>query len=268
MSNLFWLPRPGDKPIDAALAYADNGFAIFPCSGKTPAVPNGFHDASCDRNQVNEWFTRMPDANIGLSLPAGLFALDVDIRHGGEETLRRLEHTHGILPFTLRATTGASGDHYIYTRPSGMEIVQGAHVVGRGVDTRVSGKGYLVVSPSIHPDTKQAYRWHSIFAPVMAPDWLLEIVKAKPVERIEYKPTSTNIGEASRRERYARAALHGMAKKMAVANEGERNSLLNWCWFNIAGFRDALPLEECRSELLRAATAAGLSEREALQVMR
>ena len=53
----------------AARTYATNGVAIFPCQprGKRPITGRGFHDATCDLDQIDAWWTEHPDANIGIT---------------------------------------------------------------------------------------------------------------------------------------------------------------------------------------------------------
>jgi hypothetical protein len=95
------------------------------------------------------------------------------------------------------------------------------------------------------------------------------MLKVPPLEAP--KPYTPPVGawlEASGRERKARAALAGMAKRMAAEGEGTRNDLLNWCWFKIAEYRDVVPSAEAADVLRAAAVAAGLSEAEADKVLR
>jgi len=55
---------------------------------------------------------------------------------------------------------------------------------------------------------------------------------------------------------------------VAEAPEGTRNARLNVAWFRLAAFRDVLNRAHVEAELLRAADAAGLPEREARKVLR
>ncbi len=63
---------PGN--LDEALAYAKRGWAVFPLrpSSKFPLIPKdeggrGCLDATTDEQQIRAWWTRQPDANIGLA---------------------------------------------------------------------------------------------------------------------------------------------------------------------------------------------------------
>jgi hypothetical protein len=163
--------------MQAAVAYARGGWAVFPCAGKKPITSGGFKAASTNPLAVRQTWAAHPGANIGLALSEGLWALDVDVGKGGAETLRALERKHSPLPFTLRQTTGTGGEHWIFRIPAGVTVRQGAGFAP-GLDTRVGGRGYLMVCPSVHPDTGKRYRWHSVVAPVEAPAWLLELVRA------------------------------------------------------------------------------------------
>src|SRR5258708_4431274 len=57
------------SPLEYALAYARVGFAVFPCRprGKEPITKHGFKDATRDEAQIRKWWTRWPDANIGIA---------------------------------------------------------------------------------------------------------------------------------------------------------------------------------------------------------
>jgi hypothetical protein len=101
--------------------------------------------------------------------------LDVDPRHGGDETLRDLVARHGPLPDTPTVLTSDGGCHFYFARPAG-EKVHGRDV-GPGVQLKADG-GYVVAPPSIHPSGWR-YSWEVGRSPddlplAPLPSWLLE----------------------------------------------------------------------------------------------
>lgn len=133
--------------IEAAVEYAGRGLPVFPCKGKIPLTEHGFQDASTDTEAVLTWWTRWPDANIGVPTgePSGIDVLDVDVQHGGAGTLAKLERRHGRLPRTAEVLTPSGGRHYWFVhRP----LKSTASKLGPGIDTRGEG-GYVIVPPSI-----------------------------------------------------------------------------------------------------------------------
>ena len=52
-----------------ALAYAKVGMAVFPLvpKSKNPATQHGFQDATTDFNQIDKWWMKNPNYNIGIS---------------------------------------------------------------------------------------------------------------------------------------------------------------------------------------------------------
>jgi hypothetical protein len=116
--------RDAKDPAEAALAVVRTlGVGVFPCASrqlgntkpKAPLTPNGFHDATSDEAQIREWWSRSPDALIGVRTGAtsGFFVLDLDVKDGanGIDELRRLEEAHGQLPPTVHAQTPSGGHH-------------------------------------------------------------------------------------------------------------------------------------------------------------
>ncbi len=270
MKNLVWLcDIRSAKPAEAAAIYAKHGWAVFPCIGKQPATKTGFKSASTELERIGDWWERNPSANIGWSLPTDWFALDVDPRHDGDKSLAELYAKHrDQVPFTLEALTGSGGRHLIFRMPEGVELRQGAGFLP-GLDTRRGGRGYLLVAPSIHPDTKGAYEWRVAVEPQLPPAWLVELIRvpvAKPRERFD--PGTLPVRELDKRSKYARAVLRGVCDDVRAAGKGQRNDTLNKAWFRIAGFRDAISKQEAQDALLAAALDCGLSEREALMVLR
>ena len=135
-----------------ALRYALAGLAIFPCRGKVPLTEHGYLDATTDLETIAGWWQRWPSANIGLPMaPNGLMAIDVDPRNGG--TLAALDLPADLK--TWRAATGGGGQHIVFAAPAGVDDVPAT--LGPGIDVKFHG--YIVVDPSVHPDTGKVYRW-------------------------------------------------------------------------------------------------------------
>ena len=150
----------------AAVAYAQRlGWPVFPCHsvddgrcdcgnpdcgspGKHPMTTNGFKDATRDESKIRDWWWNYPTANIGVPTGAvsGFDVLDVDPRHGGEQSLEDVESESGALPDTVEQQTGGGGRHILFRHSVGMSSKVG---VRPGLDYRADG-GYIIAAPSIH----------------------------------------------------------------------------------------------------------------------
>jgi putative DNA primase/helicase len=152
--------------LERALAYAAEGWLVVPlystvgerCTcekkscgsrGKHPRTQHGVKDATRDPAQITEWWTRWPDANIGLATGkvSKRIVLDVDIKNGkrGDESLRLLEKQYGPLPKTLKSVTASGGWHYVFRMPD--YPVKSRNGVREGLDLLSDGK-YFVAPPS------------------------------------------------------------------------------------------------------------------------
>jgi len=150
-----------DRMLRAALAYAERfRFAVFPCRPrqKTPLTEHGFKDASKDPAQIRKWWERWPDANIGIATGAisGVVVLDIDPRHGGDDTLETLQAKHGKLLATPTVLTGGGGLHSYFRHPGGL-VPNSASKIGQGIDLRGDG-GYVIAPQSIH-ESGNRYLW-------------------------------------------------------------------------------------------------------------
>lgn len=154
---------------EAALQYASWGLPVLPCwwieggicacgdpscrsPGKHPIgtlATCGLHSATPDELVVNAWWDTYPQANIAIRTGSGYAVLDIDPRHGGDNTLRIWEQSHGVLPEGLTALTGGGGYHRWFVIPPGAAIPSRANVLGPGVDIRADG-GYVMAPPSNH----------------------------------------------------------------------------------------------------------------------
>lgn len=160
-----------------AIEYAVNNWAVFPLNGKIPAIAGGrgVLDATTDIDQIAQWWGgRYAGCNVGARLPQSMIVIDIDPRHGGDRSIAELEQRHGQLPDTLTTISGRGdgGRHLFFRRPSGKLT---SKRFGPGVDLKTSA-GYVVMPPSIHPDTGKPYV--RLEAPVAAPPaWLVGLLK-------------------------------------------------------------------------------------------
>jgi hypothetical protein len=187
-----------------ALALAARGYRVFPCHtargtggalhcscaradcdspAKHPRVPKGLNEATTDEQQIRAWWSKWPDANIGLRTGDGLVVLDVDTHKGGT--------SNGLdLPDTVRVVTGGGGEHW-YLR--GDSVPNSVELVGPGLDVRGDG-GYVLAPPSMHISGRQ-YEWDSGGGSKLldAPQWFLRAAKQrrlKLVEQVEADPNA------------------------------------------------------------------------------
>jgi len=134
-----------------AREYVGQGLALLPLEpgGKAPLgrlVRRGLHDATRDLATVEKWWRAEAKANVGIRTGEGLAVLDVDRRHGGEETLgAHLQNTGEV-------ATG-DGRHLYFAAPSGLP----SQNLGSGLDLKAGG-GYVVAPPSVHPNGR-LYTW-------------------------------------------------------------------------------------------------------------
>lgn len=193
----------GGKPLDAALAYAARGWAVFPChpNDKQPLVPKsssreakdgGLYLATCDEAKIRAWWRTRPGAMIGLRMGPGVgaFVLDFDPKTDpvtGEVTtvtdlVGVVETLIGeALPATLTSATPRGGRHMLFGWP-GEDVLAGetignsrGAIPSKMIDVRGEG-GYIVIAPSVRHGPKAveegcdgvAYRWLDPDAPIAA----------------------------------------------------------------------------------------------------
>jgi hypothetical protein len=204
----------------AALALARRGWPLFPTKpNKAPRVLHGLRDATTNERAVTNWFKLFPDTGIAIrtGVESGLVVLDVDHRHGGDDTLAELEAKHGALPVTVECFTGGGGRHIYFAHP-GVELRNSAGKVGPGLDMRGDG-GYVIAPPSVH-ESGRRYEWsvdgHPDDVPVAEmPSWLFNLAV------VRLASGSPN-GNSGRPQRVSTATWVAMVRDGLP--DGERNS--------------------------------------------
>jgi hypothetical protein len=301
VSRLSWQLR------DAALGYASRGIPVLPlhypipdrsdlqaltgdqqlpspavrtrCSCRDPGcgqvgkhplgnlVPHGVKDATTNRARVLAWWTRHPQANIGLATGHQFDVLDVD-GPAGAQAIRELAAAHSLHSSGPLVRTGGGGWHY-YLAPTGLGNV---HPQGlEHVDWRGRG-GYVVAPPSRHA-SGHPYQWipgHNLeVSPGQVPVVLLARLERRSPQRSPHpvEPAATG---AAPGDRYARAALAEELARVATAPVGYRNRQLWESTRNLYNLvaTGALDHREVDQGLLDAAERCGLLEEEPRQTHR
>lgn len=177
--------------LEWALRYIQLGWPVIPLRGKIPLTTGGSKDATLNEPQVRAWWSKWPDANIGVATGHAFFAVDIDLKEGGEDTWDMLRSQYAALPDTIQQITGTGGKHILFALPEDFVVKNSASKLGPGLDVRGQG-GYIVVAPSIHPETGRAYDWDGMEeieqTPIAkAPVWLLRLLREAELR----KPTTT-----------------------------------------------------------------------------
>jgi hypothetical protein len=146
-------------------------------------ISNWQEKATADPRAITAAWAKHPEWGVCIVTgpESGVFVLDIDPRHGGDQSLTDLVAEHGALPFTWMTQTGGGGSHMYFRYPEGRMITNGAATnLPEGLDVRGLG-GQVVAPPTIHP-SGQPYLWIVDHCPLIdcpladAPEWLLDIL--------------------------------------------------------------------------------------------
>jgi Bifunctional DNA primase/polymerase, N-terminal len=298
------MSRPGWQLRDAALGYASRGIPVLPlhyplrhhgdlqsvtgdqpavvgagCSCRDPGcrqpgkhplaslVAHGVKDATTNRARILAWWTRHPQANIGLATGHRFDVLDVD-GPAGEQAIRALAAAHGLQSSGPLVRTGGGGWHF-YLAPTGLGNVRPTEL--EHVDWRGRG-GYVVAPPSRHA-SGHPYQWmagrHLDTPPTEVPTVLLERLQPRHIQRATGPVQLPAVADGPR-DRYARAALAEELARVAAAPVGQRNWQLWESTRNLYNLvaTGALDHREVDQRLLDAAERCGLLAEEPRQTHR
>lgn len=244
---------------------ASAGVPVFPCvpGQKRPLTARGFHDATTDLAQIEHWWTRWPEANLGLPTGAvsGVVVVDVDVREhvDGRESMRRALDAGraGVPVFTVVSPSGGRHGYY----PAMPGVVQRSWQAARaGVDFRGDG-GYIVIPPS--HTAAGSYRLATVrqgAAGGIDSDAVREFLDPRPFLQPR---TAADRGVA---QNEPGVVVSRLAAWVAGLGEGERNRGLFWAACRAAE-HDITPATAVEA-LGAAAAETGLGPREIASTVR
>ena len=237
----------------AARSLASAGVPLFPClpEGKRPLTRRGFLDASSDAAQVAAWWSRTPNANVGIPTGAasGVVVVDVDVHgpHDGRAGYQRATDAGLVDGAGLLVRTPTGGAHVYFPATPGSEQ-RSWQAATAGVDFRGDG-GYIIAPPSRRTidGTLRRYEITDLAAHSVGP-----VDAARLRDFLDPRPAAparadgaTVVVDAER-----------LASWVASRGEGERNRGLFWAACRLA--ENGTPPADALGALGPAAVQAGL----------
>lgn len=160
------------RMLDAALKYASWKWPVFPLipHDKKPLIAggNGLHDATTNVEQITNWWTQHPQANIGLPTGHAFDVIDIDVPKGMYSYIELLcdedpKTGTGLIPDIHGQVATSSGGIHFYIKPTG----DGNTVnIAPGIDYRGRG-GYAVAPPSTIGRRGRTWTWTVHPSPVI-----------------------------------------------------------------------------------------------------
>jgi hypothetical protein len=268
--------------LDAALGYAARGIPVYPvhwprpivdkasltCScrhgpscdrpAKHPLVGHGVNDATTEVAQLERWWRRWPQANLGLATGIIFDALDIDGTIGLAALRQLAPAADPWLPGPV-VRTGGGGWHYWFA-PTGLgnRPPRGlAHVDWRGIG------GCVLAPPSRHASGR-TYRWVRGLNQARLPE-----VPTALYALLDPNRPATSGPPGLRRSGipdhpYGRRALAAELAALGRATPGHRNRTLNRTAFKVYRYvaGGLLDDQEVTTAFTTVALAIGLSAAE------
>lgn len=126
--------------------------------------------------------------NVGWVVPPSMMVLDIDTKYDekkqvqkvGDISLGALEAKFGKLPECPTQRTASGGFHMVFSLPEEVIVPNSASKIGRDLDIKSGGNGYIVVEPS--KIDGESYAWikdspidTDSWNPPLAPEWLIKL---------------------------------------------------------------------------------------------
>jgi len=248
----------------AARSLAAAGVPVFPClvEGKRPLTRRGFLDASNDQEQTAGWWSRTPNANIGIptGTASGVVVVDVDVHgpHDGRAAFQRATDAGLVDGAGLLVRTPTGGTHVYFPATPGQEQ-RSWQAATAGVDFRGDG-GYIISPPSrrIIDGNVKRYEVADIAAHSVGTvdaSRLRDFLDPRRVAPPHASSATSRVVDAER-----------LAAWVAGRSEGERNRGLFWAACRLA--ENGVSPADALDALGAAAQSAGLGDREITTTVR
>lgn len=256
----------GDLP-SAALRLASAHIPVFPCipGGKQPLTAHGFHSATTDYRQIQRWWSRTPDANIGIPTGAasGLVVVDVDVHRTGDgfRNFARVTEIGFTGRWAWMVRTPSGGMHaYFAATPSTEQRCWS--LPSRHIDFRGDG-GYIVAPPSAVTISDGSSRPYSLvsFGDNAGTVDSVGLNRALAPPNLQPTPNGPPAGMPA-----AGSSPDRLAAWVARRPEGARNGGLFWAACRMAEAGHDFP--QTAQLLGDAAASAGLPDMEAFRTIK
>lgn len=236
--------RPGEK---LPLIPAAHGKDEPPCTGECGREGHGFHDAVTDHATIDRWWSRAPEANVGIATGApGPDVVDVDVKPGksGYSAWNEAKAAGLVDGPAAIIRTPSLGMHAYF---AGTDQRSGK-IAARALDFR-SGGGYVVAPPSRSAEHGRAYEVVSHQASAATADWaaIRALVDPQPERKASehYQPRPD-------------AGLDHLVQYVAGLGPGDRSDKTFWAMCRAAEAADPVLLDR----ICETAAAGGLPARE------
>jgi Bifunctional DNA primase/polymerase, N-terminal len=273
--------------LHAALGYAVGGIPVYPvhwprripgeatlaCScprgrlcdrpAKHPLVRHGCNDATTHAGQLERWWSRWPQANLGLATGVVFDALDVD-GPAGLAALHQLARTADLrLPGPLVATGGGGWHHWFAPTGLGNRPPRGlAHLDWRG-------RGGAVLAPPSRHISGRTYRWLRGLDQAPLPEVPAALRARLDPDRSTTTRPAVPSGPNTAGHPYGRTVLAAELAALHRAAPGHRNHTLNRTAFKVYRYvaSGLLDDEEVTAAFTQAALAIGLDPAEVARTL-
>lgn len=248
----------------AAAALARWGLPVFPCApgAKHPLTRRGFRDATIDPGQVQAWWDRHPDANIGVptGFASGLDVVDVDVHDSGTgfAAFERARAANLVNGWAWLVRTPSGGLHAYFPRLTSSEQ-RSWQIPSKHIDFRGDG-GYIIVPPSEITTASGKLRTYELIAAAQHQPEQVDAVQLRSLldpPRLSPSPPGSGL-LGSRPEK--------LAEWVASQSEGGRNRGLFWAACRMT--EDGHAFDSTAALLGAAARTSGLDDREVLTTIR
>jgi Bifunctional DNA primase/polymerase, N-terminal len=232
--------------LDQAIRLAQR-VSVFPCDNdKRPFTAHGFHDASQDAATIHRWWTRWPDALIGVPTGTKFCVVDVDLQHAEAQQW----YGRANLPLTRTHTTRSGGRHILFQSHAKVKCSTGK--IWPHVDTRGIG-GYIVWWPACGYDVLHG----GLLQPV--PEWIIKRLNPDPPALPPARPRRPINSDHAQRK------IDGIIRTVAHATQGERNHIAFWgaCRLGEMAADSIISRDEAIELTVEAASRSGLPRNEA-----